>query len=453
MSIRHFNGTTDELLMETGACNLTGAFTIAALVRFGNKGTEADIVTNRGESGGAHVIFYRRANNKLVVWIGGTNSEGPEVLEGSWYLLVVTKASGTVKPVFHVLKVGSAWTHIEGTAALPDAESTVAGTVAFGQVEVGSGEAFKGDVAAAAEWTRALSASEAEALGAVAALGEWSTKAPDGLWLFSQAAVATAVRDLAGRGAAQHSRTGTTVVAEEPPIAYGAEPALPEKAVRDRLEALVVLDTLKTVSGEEALGGDWEPEGGGVSDPGRKTTTGWTLTESLATAGARYGTPVYIGAGVIAAFDVPVLPAVDQTFELAIEGGAGIYLHKASATKVVGVGVYNTSRVIEESMAAIAAGDRWAFAWLDAATLQIWRRPTGGEWALVRVVDIEEGPTGSHRGNFAYVPRGVGGTKGRLANVSFEPLGTEPSPTRLFVDGEWVESVSKILVAEEWVTP
>jgi Concanavalin A-like lectin/glucanases superfamily len=227
MPIRHFNGESDELLVSIGACNLTGAFTIAALVRFGNKGTFADIVTNRESGGGARIIFYRSNTNKATTWINGTNSEvGAEIAEGSWYIVVVSKASGSVKPTIHLQKVGAAWAHTEGSAALANAASMTGGHIALGQVETGSGEAFKGDIAAVAEWTSALSNAEVEALGSVSTLSEWGTaKGAAGLWLFNQASVTEEVKDQTGNGANQSGRTGTTAIAEEPPIPYAAAQA------------------------------------------------------------------------------------------------------------------------------------------------------------------------------------------------------------------------------------
>lgn len=225
MSVRKFNGSSDYLRFAQGAAGITGAVTIAILVRLEGDGTSRDLFNwhNSTGSGNGYDLFLD-TSNKLHLYDGvstDTASSFTCLASEGWLLLVVTKASGSAKPVFYKYRFSNTTlSTATGAANLANSGSVTGGTIRIGEYE--GGFFTKGIYAAAAAFNAALTEAQVKALYGVATLGAWKTVevAPKGLWFFSQGSVTEEVKDETGGGANQSARSGTSVVGEEPPIPY-----------------------------------------------------------------------------------------------------------------------------------------------------------------------------------------------------------------------------------------
>lgn len=235
MSIRRFNGTSDELQCSVGGSNLTGAFTIAVLARpqAADEGTFIslwDATTER-------IAFGVNGSKQPKLKVGATAVSGAEIevtpTTGQWGIWVVTKEAGTKNPRWHHYGYDTGvWKHANDGSTVGDPVTQAGGTVRFGN---GTTLGFEqADLAAPAVWMSVLSDAEVEALKSAATLlGGWKPSAA-GLWLFKQGVVTEKVTDATGNGANQSARTGTESLAEEPPIPYEgkASDVVPRRAHR-----------------------------------------------------------------------------------------------------------------------------------------------------------------------------------------------------------------------------
>lgn len=228
MPVRRFDGVDDAIRASVGACNLTGAFSMAALVRSDTTGPWQGIVSNRTTTETAWALQKKPAGVlSLEHETNGSESKLSVADDMRWYLLVVTKATGTATPRFHRYDFSTkTWTHENGNVSLGNRPTQAGGAIHFAEYTTAS-DNFMGDFAAVAEWAgTALTDGQCESLVTASDIKKgWKALSPSGLWCFDQAAVTTSVEDLTGNGANQTSRTGTEVVAEEPPIPYELKPA------------------------------------------------------------------------------------------------------------------------------------------------------------------------------------------------------------------------------------
>ncbi|HET7443278.1 MAG TPA: hypothetical protein VFJ57_01325 [Solirubrobacterales bacterium] len=228
-SIRRFNGVSDEVVLGIGA-NAAAYGTMAVLFRPAAEHFGAPFSTNGASNYARRVGIFNRSpafsSFDVDVELGGVENQ---IAPGEWALLVVTKATGTVKPRFHLWKGGS-WNHVDAGGTLADYAGETQTNVRLGRF-LTYNDWFRGDIAAAAHWaSKALSDAECEALVAVGSLEGWAGKSPSGLWLFNQVSLSDEVKDKTANAANQTSRSGTTVVAEAPPIPYVAS-AIPGMVV------------------------------------------------------------------------------------------------------------------------------------------------------------------------------------------------------------------------------
>ncbi len=128
---------------------------------------------------------------------------------GLWYLVVVTKDTGTVAPRFHIYDIAAnSWVHNTGVSttansAVPVTQTTIGSTAT---AAVG----FDGDIAVGAIWNVVLSDVQCEAL--FGPIQNWFAPAvPTAMWLLDQGDTAINVLDITGGGANQTSLSGTTV--------------------------------------------------------------------------------------------------------------------------------------------------------------------------------------------------------------------------------------------------
>jgi hypothetical protein len=226
VSVRRFKrANEDSLSCSIGACNITGAVTMAVLVRPASEGISSNILVNHDSSFHPQGWLSLTAGNKLELGSAAFPSVAgaTSLVKERWYLLVATKASGAVKPKYYIYDFTAATWHIEEAPATEANWATQAGgKVAFGTWE--TFDHFDGEIAAAAEWNVALSEAEVKALQSAASLEAWksATTAPKGLWLFNQAVVTEELKDLTEGAANQVERVGTEAIAGEPPIPYKA---------------------------------------------------------------------------------------------------------------------------------------------------------------------------------------------------------------------------------------
>ena len=220
-SIRRFNGASDEVVLGIGS-NAAAYGTMAVLFRPAAEHFGAPFSTNGASNYARRVGIFNRSpafsSFDVDLELRGVENQ---IAPGEWALLVVTKATGTVKPRFHLWKSGT-WNHVDATGTLADYAGETQTNVRLGRF-LTYNDWFRGDIAAAAHWaSKALSDAECEALVTVGSLEGWAGKAPSGLWLFNQVSLSDEVKDKTANGANQTSRSGTAVVAEPPPIPYVA---------------------------------------------------------------------------------------------------------------------------------------------------------------------------------------------------------------------------------------
>jgi hypothetical protein len=208
---RRFDGVDDDLRCSIGACNLTGALTIAALARRNTAGEQDPLVCNHDASTSRARLEVKTSN------VLGYNTSGSTftVPVGEWVVLVATKAAGTVAPRFHMRSAGS-WTHETSSTTQPNPPTQAGGTVRFAEQSAFFFYSF--DIACAAEWNLALSDAQVEELagGSTQAWYNDSGGVPVGLWDFNQSSTGTSVLDLTGGGADQSLITGTEVLSDGP---------------------------------------------------------------------------------------------------------------------------------------------------------------------------------------------------------------------------------------------
>lgn len=142
---------------------------------------------------------------------------GPS-LPTDWCWFVGTKAAGSFAPRWHVkdITLGSAWTHVDGSAAVGDLTGVATTIILGNHIAGGSGDSWRGRIAAAATWTAALTDLQVEAACTLAA-ADLLTAGPGWMVRLNQASTATSVPDDTGGGGNQTAISGTAVDADEPP--------------------------------------------------------------------------------------------------------------------------------------------------------------------------------------------------------------------------------------------
>lgn len=219
---RYFDGSDDLLTTSIGGANLTGAYTIAALVKRVTDNAAAAYVTNFTSAPANGVGIGTNASNQVFVAQAATvrNAAGLTfTVSDGWVIIVATKASGTATPRLHLYKGGS-WSHA-------DAASTLGNPSSQSEVRFGSyildGLFTASNIALAAEWISALSDAQIETLDNNSQTQDWGNLSPAAMWEFG-GSVATPLDDLID-GADQSAITGTSAIATGPTWTYGYTPA------------------------------------------------------------------------------------------------------------------------------------------------------------------------------------------------------------------------------------
>lgn len=218
MPSRTFDGTDDSVRCSIGACNIAFG-TMAAIVNPTSDGTSRSVFSLGTSAGTGRMEMALNASNDILWGVGGggtSDASGTDILAADgWALMCARKATGTVAPRMTRYLFGTnAFTHVDGSSSVGD--SSLPGT--DGQVRIGSlpdpFQWFPGQILLAGLWDYRMTDAEVETL--IRGLGAWQVLRPRGLWRLNQAAIATPVRDLTGRGANQSSITGTAVSTDVP---------------------------------------------------------------------------------------------------------------------------------------------------------------------------------------------------------------------------------------------
>jgi hypothetical protein len=231
MTVREFNGTSDELVTDIGAAFDMVYGTAAALLKFSTVTAFRDwtMLHTPGSSFVWTPVGLTNFSTFQMFSNGASSNSGISPGTASWKLVVARKASGNVTPRFSVYDYSSAtWAHAAGSSPLSDSGSPpgVGGQVRFTYQNVS--DFFGGRIAARALWTNSLPWS-ADAAGDAAievsglkdAATSWLGSNPSAFWLFDQASVATPVEDLSVSGTAdQIAISGTTVVTGDDPPGF-----------------------------------------------------------------------------------------------------------------------------------------------------------------------------------------------------------------------------------------
>jgi hypothetical protein len=219
---RSFDGVNDELTMRLSAgSNITGAVTMAAVVKIADKKTDLAVfgLSSPGEGANGYGLIFQGLNLALDNGISAAQSSipGKTIVENSWQLWAVSKANGSATPRFHLYDFGAkTWVHDDGNKSIANASSQEGERLRIGKLP-GYGY-WPHSVAAVAIFDHALSDLEVESLPS--SYGSWLAREPGGMWILNQAHVSHPLLDETGGGADElfESTVGTSVVSSGSPL-------------------------------------------------------------------------------------------------------------------------------------------------------------------------------------------------------------------------------------------
>ncbi|HST68346.1 MAG TPA: heparin lyase I family protein [Solirubrobacterales bacterium] len=209
----------------TPGTNITGAITIAALIR-PHSVTEGDALISLHTSGGVGSGYglFIEGNNTLDFWNGVKDaySSSGALINNEWQLVAVTKGAGTVTPRFHVYRFSTnTWTHKNATSSLGNGASTSGGTIQLGTWQ--GGWRYDGEFAATALYSYALSDGDIESLAV--SYSNWLTREPAGMWVLNQVDPTHPLLDETAGGGDEIFENGlfTSVIANQSPLSGDPE--------------------------------------------------------------------------------------------------------------------------------------------------------------------------------------------------------------------------------------
>lgn len=225
MRVRNFDGTDDWITCEPGSADITGAWSMAMLVR--PRALSYRVLYQGHNSSGtpAGYGFEQKAAGEILLYampLGERASPAGYLVAGRWRLVATTKASGTFAPHFYSYDFATQrWLNDPSTTSIGNPNALGAGgSVIFGRWN--AGWRYDGEIAAAAVWDEALTFASVRELAAAPALVDWASVAsPNALWLFDRGPERL-LQDLVG-GADERAGTsqGTNaVLVDDVPIPY-----------------------------------------------------------------------------------------------------------------------------------------------------------------------------------------------------------------------------------------
>lgn len=255
MPVRSFAGG-GVIKTAVGLADPAGPFTLAALVKRGGSAEETlwcRVAVGGGGKGGWSAPILQDAGSGMRFTPGGKSAYVAPG-GGHWLLIVMVRPASGQKCKYYVYDYTAAFWVAKEDAEVSNIEHTAAaGETFIGQY--GETEKFVGTYAAAAVFGRAFTQPEAEQLKGLGWIARWLTMTPLALWMFNQGKVEELVKDRTGNGANQIARTGTAVVAEEPPIPYTQGAVPPQNVMPPVVGGLAEVGEQLTVTP-----GEWENE-------------------------------------------------------------------------------------------------------------------------------------------------------------------------------------------------
>ncbi len=236
---RNFNGSTQSITVATGAF-ASQAWTFgsfAIIIRWGGTSGWMEAFGTSKAGGDGFYFGISDLNRWNVSFDGGTNSamsSGPT--SGTWYCVVVSKATGSAAPVFHIYDYSAGtWSHTNGGTSMGNGSGNVTG-ISIGKLASGSFEFWGGDIAAAGLF-RAWVPTNAEVEGSALHMygAAWAVAASKAdkaaYWFLDQSVTTINVLDRSGGGANQSGGTlpGVSTVGV-PLFGLGASPIVTSEA-------------------------------------------------------------------------------------------------------------------------------------------------------------------------------------------------------------------------------
>lgn len=200
------------------------------------------------------------------------------------------------------------------------------------------------------------------------------------------------------------------------------------KSIKEQVEALAVVDTLKRE--ENPLAGEWEIAPS-AANAGKATTTGYVGINEKAFAGSKRKTALSTTNGALMMMEIPVLQAINQflEFQIGVSGEAhraGLAIKRTEAAKCEVQFFHAGGSLGATAGVSLAAADIFYMTWEPTTgKFTAWRKPSAG--AVAEVANkTAEAPGGNLRPAIFWEPGAVAGVEARMANVGFaelEPLG------------------------------
>lgn len=214
---RSFNGGTaaDRITFSVGAGPTTqGPITMAALVKSTSAGADQWIL----DADNGSFVKWGMLFSSGHTFIETDGSGGPAYTANDWLWVVVTKATGSATPRWHIKDVttSGAWSHTNGGGNVGNVGTGATEIILGGQFTGGASTTFRGEIAVAAAWQSELSDGSVEAACTLAA-ADLLAASPGWMIRLNQASTATSVTDDTGGGGNQASISGTAVGASDPP--------------------------------------------------------------------------------------------------------------------------------------------------------------------------------------------------------------------------------------------
>jgi hypothetical protein len=232
MTVREFNGTSDQIRLASGGMVGSTFGTFGAIFKCDDGATARTLYCFLTSSGTYVITPLQVDGSDDITWDGDAGIGG--IPMGVWLTMIVRKATGSAAPRYSYYNhTTQAWVHAN-TASHANF-TAIGGTdsIAMGTNHTPD-EPFDGRLALMAGWNNDLhwtadagGDAAIEAANLHKSVYYWITQGPEHLNTYDQADVTTAVADLVG-SSSQIARTGTTVVNGDDPPGFSFSPLAPD---------------------------------------------------------------------------------------------------------------------------------------------------------------------------------------------------------------------------------
>lgn len=193
--------------------------TVAVVFNLVTATAAGTLVAVNGAASGAQCDIYCTSGPPVSVhYYDGTSDRTlATIVAGTTYLIVVTKATGTATPRYHLYNyTDRSWTHANGSGTCVDSGATTA--LSFGCYANGSNDPLTGELFAAGLWSRlVMGDGECERL----ARGDWLRQGPDFYRQWRRSDINLDMRTTHGRyKVRQTARTGSTQGTVAEPVGF-----------------------------------------------------------------------------------------------------------------------------------------------------------------------------------------------------------------------------------------